>query len=144
MTLKERLRTVRSEHALSQEELAERLDVSRQTICKWERGTSRPSADNLTALSEVYGIPVDALLKDDWTPPVEPEPIIQVVEVPASRSWNYCLWALLAALVLAGGIVIGVFFFREQPEDSVSESTLEGEVIGDISSVRNIPILPFE
>ena len=62
MNLKETLQHYRKRQGLSQIELAEALDVSRQTISKWETGTALPSAENLLALSKLYGVPVDALL----------------------------------------------------------------------------------
>lgn len=62
MDLKETLQYYRKEKGLSQIELAEILEVSRQTISKWETGTVLPSAENLLALSQLYGVPVDGLL----------------------------------------------------------------------------------
>ena len=62
MDLKDTLQHYRKRQGLSQIELAEALDVSRQTVSKWETGTALPSAENLLALSKLYGVPVDALL----------------------------------------------------------------------------------
>ena len=62
MDLKESLSFYRKEQGLSQVELAEALDISRQTISKWETGAALPSAENLLALSRLYGVTVDALL----------------------------------------------------------------------------------
>ena len=96
MTLEQKLRDSRIGCGLSQEDLAGKVNVSRQTVSGWERGTVRPSADNLAALSEIFQIPVDALLKEDWVPPEEKGPAVQIVEVPVPRSIR---WRLL---VLAG------------------------------------------
>ena len=63
------------------------------------------------------------------------------VEVPRPR--NYRLLALLAAVVLAAGVLIGTLLFRERPEESVSQSTLESEVI-DVPSMGGIDLLPLE
>lgn len=62
MELMETLQFYRKRQGLSQVELAEALDVSRQTISKWETGTALPAAEHLLALSKLYGVPVDALL----------------------------------------------------------------------------------
>lgn len=51
--LGENIRTIRKEQGLSQEELAERIHVVRQTVSKWEKGLSVPDAELLEALSEV-------------------------------------------------------------------------------------------
>lgn len=145
MKSKQTIRSIRAEHGISQESLAELMEVSRQTVSKWENGLVYPSADNLAKLSEVFGIPVDAFLKDDWVPPEEKPPEIQVVEVPVEvpRPRNYRLLALLAAVVLAAGVLIGTLLFRERPEESVSQSTLESEVI-DVPSMGGIDLLPLE
>lgn len=145
MKIEQRLRDIRVEQGLSQETLAERVNVSRQTVSKWENGAARPSADNLAALSQVFGLPVDAFLKDDWTPPEEPEPVLVGVpaEVPAPTPKHYRLWALLAAVLVVAGIVIGVILYRGQSEESVSYDELGSEVI-DPSTVEYVPFIPFE
>mgnify|MGYP001046192832 CR=1 FL=1 len=153
MNAKQTIRSIRTERGISQETLAELLEVSRQTISKWENGQGRPSADSVAKLSEVFGIPAEAFLRDDWVPPEEKPPEIQVVEVPVEvkvevpvevpRPRNYRLLALLAAVVLAAGVLIGTLLFRERPEESVSQSTLESEVI-DVPSMGGIDLLPLE
>ena len=81
MMTEQRIRDMRIRQGLSQEGLAERADVSRQTVSKWETGTAHPSADSLVRLSEIFAVPVDALLKDDWAPPEETAPTVVVVPV---------------------------------------------------------------
>lgn len=49
---------------LTQEQLAQRLNVSRQAVSKWENGTAEPSTANLLTLAEVFGITVDNLLHE--------------------------------------------------------------------------------
>ena len=142
MKLEQRLRDIRVEQGLSQETLAERVNVSRQTVSKWENGAVRPSADNLAALSQVFGLPADAFLKDDWVPPEQAEPVVVEVPVPAPR--NYRLWALLAAALIAAGVMVGVMFFREQPdEESVSMGEIGGETV-EVMPGETIPLLPPE
>lgn len=60
--LGENIRTIRKEQGLSQEELAERIHVVRQTVSKWEKGLSVPDAELLEALSEALETPVSVLL----------------------------------------------------------------------------------
>ncbi len=57
-----RLAELRRAHGLSQEELAEKLGVSRQAVSKWERAESSPDTDNLIALARLYGVTLDVLL----------------------------------------------------------------------------------
>lgn len=60
--LSENIKTIRKAKGLSQEELAIRLNVVRQTVSKWEQGLSVPDADMLIALSETLETPVSTLL----------------------------------------------------------------------------------
>lgn len=147
MKAKQTLTDFRKNSGISQERLAELLGVSRQTVSRWEQGAFTPSAENLAKLSEVFGAPVDAFLKDDWIPPEEKPPEVQVVEVPVevpvSRPGNYRLWALLAAVVLAAGILVGALLFRERHEEPVSESTLESEVVDNLMIGESAPLLPM-
>ena len=58
------LYSARKSKGLTQEEVAEKLGVSRQAVSKWENGTSDPSTSNLCALAKLYGIPVEELLHE--------------------------------------------------------------------------------
>jgi putative transcriptional regulator len=60
--LSENIKAIRKSKGLSQEELAIKLNVVRQTISKWEQGLSVPDADMLISLSEVFETPVSTLL----------------------------------------------------------------------------------
>ncbi len=62
MTLGERIKNYRQRVGLSQEELAEKLNVSRQAITKWENDSGIPDIDNLISLSKVMGISLDELV----------------------------------------------------------------------------------
>lgn len=57
-----RLASMRKENNLSQEQLAEKIGVSRQAVSKWERGESSPDTDNLIALAQLYGVSLDELV----------------------------------------------------------------------------------
>lgn len=60
-----RLLKYRKKHNLSQEELAEKIGVSRQAVSKWERAEASPDTDNLILLAEIYGVSLDELLTRD-------------------------------------------------------------------------------
>lgn len=57
------LRDVRIEKGYSQAAIAEKLNISRQAISRWENGYSYPDLDNLKLLSQIYNVPVDVLLE---------------------------------------------------------------------------------
>ncbi|WP_160687074.1 helix-turn-helix transcriptional regulator [Clostridium sp. C2-6-12] len=60
--LKDNLKVLRKRFKLSQEQVAEKLNVSRQTIAKWENGESMPDINNCMALSELYDVTLDNLV----------------------------------------------------------------------------------
>lgn len=64
-TLPAKLAFLRKQKGLTQMELAEKLNVSRQAISRWEVGAAVPSTDNLKVLGELYEVPVDYLLNDE-------------------------------------------------------------------------------
>lgn len=64
MSLSEKLLSLRKEKGLSQEELAEKLEISRQSISKWERGESSPDTNNLIKLAKIYDVSLDELINN--------------------------------------------------------------------------------
>ena len=56
--LADRLVALRKERGFSQEELADRLGISRQAVSKWEQALSSPDLDNLVRLAQLYGLPL--------------------------------------------------------------------------------------
>ena len=62
MEFSNRLYELRKKKGLSQEELANRLNVTRQTISKWEVGDSTPDMEKLVAISDLFGISLDELV----------------------------------------------------------------------------------
>ena len=63
--LSERIYTLRRKQGLSQEQLAEKIGVSRQAISKWEGGLSTPELDKLKALSDCFGVTLDELTSEE-------------------------------------------------------------------------------
>ena len=63
--LKDNIKTIRKSKGLSQEELAIKLNVVRQTISKWESGLSVPDAEMLINISELFEIPVSEILGEN-------------------------------------------------------------------------------
>lgn len=67
MEFKEKLQILRTNIKLSQEELSAKLNISRQSVTKWENGQSFPDIQNLIQISEIFKIPIDRLVKDNDT-----------------------------------------------------------------------------
>ena len=64
MILADKIITLRKKNGWSQEELAEKVGVSRQAISKWESAQSVPDLDKILRMSEIFGVTTDFLLKD--------------------------------------------------------------------------------
>lgn len=62
-----RLKMYRTESGMTQEDLAEKLGVSRQAVAKWERGESIPDIDSCIKLADIYGTTVDLLVRSIGT-----------------------------------------------------------------------------
>lgn len=67
MILADKITNLRKKEGWSQEEFAERMGVSRQSISKWEGGRSTPDMNKILQMSELFGVSTDVLLKDDLT-----------------------------------------------------------------------------
>lgn len=65
MTIGEKILKLRTKNGLSQGSLAEFVDVSRQSISKWETGQAKPDVDKIVKLSEIFHVTVDYLVKDN-------------------------------------------------------------------------------
>ena len=61
--LKENLVILRNIHRYSQEDIAEKIDISRQAYAKWESGATVPDIDKCKKLADIYGITIDSLIK---------------------------------------------------------------------------------
>lgn len=121
MDFAERLATLRQEQDLTQEELAEKLNISRQSVSRWESRMSIPNMDSLILLSNFFGISMDELVKripeeppapaipeaDAAEPVVEPAPE-QSDESTARRNvWKKrLLYAVTILLVVFGSLAV--------------------------------------
>lgn len=85
-----RLYEYRKANGFSQEELAEKIGVSRQAISKWERSESSPDTDNLIALAKLYGITIDELLNGTDAPKKisEEQPLNEPEEEQTEEEYN--------------------------------------------------------
>ncbi|HZK33561.1 MAG TPA: helix-turn-helix transcriptional regulator [Tissierellaceae bacterium] len=100
MTLSEKIQQLRKTNNLSQEQLAEKLAVSRQAISKWELGESTPDTDKIILLSRIFKISTDYLLHDD---------ISSDKEIPAVKTSSELLkkhYGLKTLFIITTGVSI--------------------------------------
>ena len=128
MTLGERIAALRAQQEMSQGALAELMNVSRQSISKWETNASVPELDKLIQLSEVFHISLDELVKGEipsahtvledteptYTTPPQPTPVIVQKTTNTRKIVGIillCFGALvLLLLTLLGGYMAGLLF----------------------------------
>ena len=107
MRLEEKLTALRREHKMTQAELAEALDVSRQAVSKWERGIASPSMENLVCMGRLFGVPVEQLVDESLALQKKPVEMAEVAEPqtpPERRGLRAALAIALAACLLLSAI----------------------------------------
>ena len=97
MKLADKILNLRKTHGMSQEDLAEKLNVSRQAISRWEMGTVQPDTPNVLQLSKLFGVTIDYLLNDDYESDHD-VPIVKETETTTKAEAN----RQLAFTVLTG------------------------------------------
>ena len=110
MTLGERLQALRRENGLSQETLAEKLNVSRQAVSKWETGLSNPDTENLIRLAGLFKVTVDDLIG------AKPENIPAAPQRQKSRA-KKCIVIAASVIIVAAIIYVGILAFSNRNKD---------------------------
>ena len=125
MELKEKLVALRKEKGLTQLVVAEKLDISRQAISRWESGMAQPSTDNLKCLSILYEVPIDYLLKEDLERKSDSndDPTPDKVQHKNKRV------VAIIAIALVGILAIGIFgyFVTRSNEKSIDVADAESD-----------------
>lgn len=85
MTMAEKILSLRTERGMSQDDLAERLEVSRQSVSKWETGQSTPDLDKIIKLADLFGVNVDELVRDGERPQPPEPPEAKVIYVEREK-----------------------------------------------------------
>ena len=105
MTLGEKIYELRTQHNLSQGDLANELNVSRQSISKWENGNSTPDLEKIVKLAEIFNVSLDELIKNEE----KEETIINIPEQLSATKHNTREKKIGKGLLIAGVISIFVF-----------------------------------
>lgn len=110
MKLSEKILELRKQHGMSQEDLAERLGISRQAISRWESGTVLPDSANVLQLSKLFGVTTDYLLNDDYACNNEP---IKVQGTPdrvnTGSHLPFILFVAIQVMCAYYQLIIGMF-----------------------------------
>lgn len=138
--LSEKLYELRKNRGLSQEQLAEKLNVSRQAVSKWESGTAFPETEKLIIISNYFGVSVDYLLKDvERDNPISAAGDKKVIENPHIKVGLLLCIAGTIAMIIWGVLLI----FSPETNNQIDESsvlTIDGNGIFLIICVLAIVI----
>lgn len=104
MVFADKLIMLRKKQGWSQEELAERMDVSRQAVSKWESAQALPDIDKIVTLSALFSVTTDYLLKDtEWEEAEDPEAHPTARTLTLAEADKYIAWRRIASLLIALG-----------------------------------------
>lgn len=140
--LGENIVTLRKKQGLSQQELADRLHVVRQTISKWEKNLSVPDADALVRLAETLDVTVPQLLGETIAADAQPSDIaaalsrineqLAIQNRRRSRIWKTVAWVLgILLLINVLSIASATYFFSVQGDAVVEHTAATYEVVND-------------
>ncbi len=147
MSLQEKLIVLRKAKKLSQAEVAEAADVSRQAVSRWEVGASIPSTENLKVLSNLYEVSMDYLVNDSTDEPETPEEVPQAEQAPQTLQKKMTrgrkvIAALSCVIVLL--LALQIYTAVTEEDDIIPMETLPEDVV-DITktdSFQEEPIQP--
>lgn len=127
MTFGEKITILRKENNLTQEQFAEMLNVSRQSVSKWELGLSFPDTEKLIRISKVFSCSLDYLLKDE----IESKDVNQLRESDNARR-NYYLGALYTYLSFAPlfGFLVGMYGIYHQKQTINNRKMMRLSILG--------------
>ena len=111
MSMANRLQHLRKKHHLSQEQVAELVNTTRQTVSQWENGKSVPSLENLNILARHYGVTLDYLVNGEEPPCSTPEPS---APVPARSVRHTVLQTVCITLLCLSVLALVITVFRKE------------------------------
>lgn len=124
MKLNEQITQLRRERKMSQEELAEILQVSRQSVSKWENGLSNPDTENLIRLAEIFQVDVNLLIGSQLQP--DESSVETTPSAPSDQRKTVRLLSTLLALAVCATIVFAVLWVTERSGNNSSEVDPQG------------------
>ena len=134
MGLAEKLTALRKDKGLTQIEVAEELNVSRQAVSKWEVGDTVPSTGNLKYLARLYEVPLEYLFDEDAASPAEERTVEALTGSPTDegdkdyagqvRFWKGLAVAAMILCVILSAIILYIKI-SEKPDDYQNSTFIE-------------------
>lgn len=129
----ENLKTLRKNKGITQEELAARLNIVRQTVSKWEKGQSVPDAEMLVKLAEIFEVQVSQLLGSRIEPDAQPDALAEqlarineqlvIKNRRSKRVWK-TIGIIAACAIIANVLFVGLMLLFSYSAYESYESTI--------------------
>ena len=136
MKLSEKIVKLRKTNGWSQELLAEKLDVSRQAVSRWESGTAQPDASNILQLSKLFKVTADYLLNDEYESDEDSPRLKESYEELNIQKRNYKIMSLIASIAF----LLGAAAWLHQAINTMEIGYVILAVVNAILSAVNICI----
>ncbi len=131
MKFEQKLINLRKQKSMSQEELAEKLNVTRQTISKWELGQSKPDMDKLLEISKLFDISVEELTSETVSIGKE-----KVISKPKKQERKWILYVLILVLIVSvSALVVRVGAAREEAKQK--QEGFFNNIFGTVTDLVN-------
>ena len=140
MTIGEKLVKLRKEQNLTQEQFAEVLQVSRQSVSKWELNTAYPDTEKLIRISKLFDCSLDYLLKDE----IEQmdENLISASETAKSDKIT-AMWLTYLSFPPVFGWIVAIFSLRFQLRNMKNKLQIALSIVGMIISLGMTAVMIF-
>ena len=121
MSFGKKLSFLRKQRGMTQMELAEKLDISRQAVSRWERGTAEPSTENLVSIGKLFDVTVDTLINEDIQLQNGPAVQTAAAEDTTGDKGRYSIARLIGIVMFTIILVLTVFIFMRNGQKGSSE-----------------------
>lgn len=132
MTLNDKIYAYRKQLNLSQEGLADKLNVSRQAVSKWESGQAKPDIDNLIVMAQLFNVTLDELITDK-----APQATDIALHLQAQRRQFLRLGAIAVVSVLIIGIITVSLLLQQLAEVRLLAQSQQASYQGSIASLQS-------
>ena len=126
MVLGEKIKSIRQENKLSQEEFSEKFNVTRQTVSNWENGKSVPDLETIVRMSSEFNVSTDELLKEDKS-------VVQKID--SEKKKKNTLFMILIVLIV-GINFSGIFFYKELQKKNTVSFTMKDDKTMDVKNKK--------
>lgn len=136
--LSDNIKNYRKKSGMSQDELAEKLGVSRQSVSLWETGQTQPTIENIIALSKIFNISSDMLLGSSDNINISQDNTL--ADKALKRKTLLIITSVIAVTVIIGGVILAVFLSGNDSEqlsaddDVANNSVIQSENLSENST----------